>query len=65
MTTRLYRYALLTAYQFALVAGIAMLPVALLTRRVGLTPPIDPLIERLGDAYDEVAESDASGAAAR
>jgi hypothetical protein len=60
MTTRLYQYALLTAYQFALVLGIAMLPLALLTRRVGVTPPVDPLIDRLGAAYEDVAESDPS-----
>jgi len=60
MTTRLYQYALLTAYQFALVLGIAMLPLALLTRRVGVTPPVDPLIERLGAAYEDVADSDSS-----
>lgn len=60
MTTRLYQYALLTAYQFALVLGIAMLPLALLTRRVGVTPPVDPLVDRLGAAYEDVAESDPS-----
>lgn len=60
MTTRLYQYALLTAYQFALVLGIAMLPVALLTRRVGVTPPVDPLIERLGAAYEDAVDGDPS-----
>lgn len=55
MKHSLYRFALLTAYQFTIALGILMLPVALATSRVGVTPRVDPLLERIGTAYEDVA----------
>lgn len=60
MRHSLYRFAVLTAYQFAIVAGIAVMPVALVTSRFGVTPRVDPLVERLGTAYENASESPAS-----
>ena len=45
------RAALLAAYQFTLVVGLVLLPVAVLARRGGLTLPVGRLIERTGRAY--------------
>lgn len=51
MIERLYANILFALYQMSVVLGIVMLPVALLTRHVGYTPPIHRLVERLGNAY--------------
>lgn len=57
MRHSLYTLAVLTAYQFAIVAGIAVMPLALVTSRFGVTPRIDPVVERLGTAYENANES--------
>lgn len=51
MIDRLTKLALLTAYQSTLMVGIALLPVALLARKVGVTLPFHRLIQRTEDAY--------------
>jgi hypothetical protein len=56
MLRRLHRTAMLALYQLVVMAGIAMLPVALLARRVGLTLPVDRMVEAAGTAYDEATE---------
>ena len=38
---RLYRATLFTLYQLTLVAGIALLPLALVTSRIGFELPLD------------------------
>jgi len=53
MTHLTYRAALFALYQFAVALGIALLPVALLARHVGVHLPLGRLVERLGNAYDE------------
>lgn len=52
MESRLYRATLLALYQFTLLIGVAMLPVALIVRRVGLSLPVHRLVTRLGEAYE-------------
>lgn len=52
MIERLYANALFALYQMSIMLSIMMLPVALLTRHVGITPPVHRLVERLGNAYD-------------
>jgi hypothetical protein len=52
MASTLYRATAFVLYQLTLVAGIALLPVALCTRRLGVTLPIHRLVERLGEAYE-------------
>ena len=55
MATSLYRATVLTLYQLSIVLGIALLPVALLANRVGISLPIDKLLTRLDAAYEQVA----------
>lgn len=57
MAQRLYRATLLVLYQLSIALGIALLPIALLTRRVGLPIPIHRVVQRLGAAYEKAAES--------
>jgi len=52
---RLYRQTLFALYQLALVAGIALLPFALLTSQFGVRLPIDRMVVRLKDAYESTA----------
>jgi len=50
---RLYRTTLLVMYQLSLIAGIALLPVALLTERLGVRLPIDQAIVGLKESYEQ------------
>jgi len=49
---RLHRFALLVAYQFTLLAGILLLPVAMVTERLGFRPPVDRLVTGLKQRYE-------------
>jgi hypothetical protein len=50
---RLHRATLFALYQLTLVAGIALLPLALLTRRFGVQLPIDRAILGLKERYEQ------------
>jgi hypothetical protein len=50
-----HRVTLLALYQFSLLLGILLLPVALAARQAGLRMPMDTVIGRLGDAYESAA----------
>lgn len=52
MESRLVRTTLFALYQLSLLVGIVMMPIALVTRQVGFTPPIHRVIDRLGEAYE-------------
>lgn len=52
MIDPLYRATLFALYQFSIVAGIILLPLAVIARRGGITLPVGRLIERLERAYD-------------
>lgn len=52
MRTSLQRATVFVLYQLSLLAGIVMLPVALLARRVGVTLPIHRVVDRFGSAYE-------------
>jgi len=52
MIDRLTKIATLTAYQTSLAVGIALLPMALLARQLGITLPIHRLVERTEAAYE-------------
>ena len=56
MESRLRRMSLFALYQTSIVLGIALLPVALLARRVGVRLPVGRLIDRLGGAYEAATE---------
>lgn len=50
-----YRGTLLALYQFSILLGILLLPVALAARQAGLRMPMDRVIERLDEAYENAA----------
>jgi hypothetical protein len=50
-----YRFSLFALYQFALFAGILLMPVALAARHVGLTIPVGEFVESIGEAYEQAA----------
>jgi hypothetical protein len=51
---RLQRVTLFALYQLTLLAGIALLPLALVTRRAGIELPLDRAVTRTKDAYEQV-----------
>ncbi|WP_396612598.1 hypothetical protein ACH9L7_04800 [Haloferax sp. S1W] len=55
MFQRLTQTALLAAYQLSVATGIALLPVALAARKMGVTLPVHRLVETTGDAYERVS----------
>lgn len=55
MMDLLQRATLFALYQASIAVGIALLPVALLARRVGVTLPVGRLVERLRRAYEDAA----------
>lgn len=55
MIPRLTKYVLFAAYQLSVAMGIALLPVALAARRMGVTLPIRRLVETTGTAYKRAA----------
>jgi hypothetical protein len=55
MIERALAATLFTLYQLAIALGIAMLPVALLTSRFGVTLPIHQLVDATERAYEQTA----------
>lgn len=53
MVSRLYRATVFALYQFSIVLGITLLPVALIAKRAGVPLPINRIINRLGKAYEQ------------
>lgn len=52
MSTRLTRTTTFALYQLSLFAGVLLLPIALVARRMGIPVPYNRIIARLGDAVD-------------
>lgn len=52
MASRLHRTFVAAAYQLSLLAGILLMPVALLARQIGVPLRIDRVLRRLGEAYE-------------
>jgi hypothetical protein len=50
---RLYRATLFALYQLTLVAGIALLPLALVVSRLGIELPIDRAVLGLKERYEQ------------
>lgn len=55
MIHRLKKNVLFAAYQLSVATGIALLPIALAARRMGVTLPIHRLVETTGNAYERAA----------
>jgi hypothetical protein len=51
MDSQLYRSAVFALYQFSLLLGIVLMPIALLLGQVGLSLPMDRVLLRLENAY--------------
>lgn len=53
MASTIHRATLFALYQTSLLAGILLLPLALLARRLGVRLPAGRVVRRLGEAYDD------------
>jgi hypothetical protein len=56
MMERVYRASLFALYQVALFAGILLMPLALVTSRLGVELPVDRAVVRLKRAYERTTE---------
>ncbi len=56
MFAPLRRATLFALYQLSILAGILLLPVAIMARRVGVPFPMHRVMEVLANAYDESIE---------
>jgi hypothetical protein len=63
MVTRLYRAFVFALYQFSIVLGITLLPVALVAKRAGVPFPLGRLVERLGETYERMEPAETEAAA--
>jgi len=52
MVSRLHTAALFALYQLTLLAGILLLPLAMVTQRLGVPLRIDRAVDTLNDAYE-------------
>jgi hypothetical protein len=50
---RVYHATLFALYQLTLLSGIALLPVALITRRFGVRLPVDRAVVGVKDRYEQ------------
>ena len=56
MASKPYRAFVFTLYQFSIVLGIALLPVALVANRAGIPFPVGRFLDRLGAIYRRTIE---------
>lgn len=56
MTALVRRLTLFALYQLSIVAGIVLLPLALVARQAGVPVPLNRVLQRLQGAYDRAAE---------
>ncbi|WP_226012953.1 hypothetical protein [Halomicrobium salinisoli] len=54
MESQLYSGVVFALYQLSVLAGILLLPVALLARRLGLSVPMHRVVRRLEAAHESV-----------
>jgi hypothetical protein len=57
MIDGLYRTSLFALYQLTLVTGIALMPLALAGRRLGVTLPVGRVVDAIARRYDDAAEA--------
>ncbi|UPV74111.1 hypothetical protein M0R89_16420 [Halorussus limi] len=55
MPTRIHRAILFALYQTSVAASILLLPLAILTRQLGVTLPAHKIVQKLEYAYDATA----------
>lgn len=56
MIATLHRALLFALYQLTVVTGIALLPLAVAMRRVGISLPIGRLVDAVGAAYEHAGK---------
>ena len=56
-----YRTTLLVLYQFTLLCGIVLMPLALVTRRFGVHLPVDRAVLGLKRRYERAGSAETSG----
>jgi hypothetical protein len=55
MPTRIHRAIVFALYQTSVAASILLLPLAVLTRQLGVTLPAHRIVQKLERAYDATA----------
>lgn len=55
MRSHLYRATVFALYQISLFVGIAMMPMALAMRKLGVTLPVHRIVSRFGEAYERAS----------
>ncbi len=56
MRSRVHRITLFALYQLCLIAGIAMMPLAIAARQAGVTLPVHRLLGDVGEAYENARQ---------
>ncbi|MCU4752020.1 hypothetical protein OB919_08490 [Halobacteria archaeon AArc-curdl1] len=56
MITRAYHATLFALYQLCIAVGIVLMPLALATRRVGVSLPIHKLLATVGEALENASQ---------
>ena len=59
MRTTMQRALVFVLYQLSLLVGIALLPVALAMRRVGVTLPVHRVVDKLESTYEHTKAANA------
>ena len=55
MESQLYKTTVLAVYQLSLLLGILLFPVAMAADRLGVRLPVERLVTRLNDAYEQAS----------
>ena len=56
MIDRVYRTTLFALYQLCILLGIVVMPLALVTKQVGITVPVHRLLVRVEGAYERTTQ---------
>jgi len=59
MRSTVYRAMAFVMYQLSLLTGIALFPMAVLMRKVGVTLPVHRVVSRAGDVYERAGSHSA------
>jgi hypothetical protein len=57
MRSTLYRATAFALYQLSLIVGILLLPVALVTSKIGFTLPVHRVVDRANNAYERTTSN--------
>lgn len=55
MESQLYKTTVLALYQCSLLLGILLFPVAMVAERLGVRLPVERLVTRLNEAYEQAS----------